>query len=77
MESNNILLNAFAKACLGKSGPALQTYYRSLVFSGKWSMPLSFASDAAVIAYVGRTPGAIGYVHDAAESSGVKTLRVR
>ena len=77
METNGAVLTAFAKTYLGKSGAALQAYYRSLVFTGKWSMPVAFATDSAVIAYVARTPGAIGYVRENVESDGVKVLKVR
>jgi TonB family protein len=52
----------------------LQAYYRTLVFTGKGSMPREFGSDAEVVAYVARTRGAIGYVGSAASLEGVKTL---
>jgi len=67
---------AFVKDYLGKSDSALQTYYRSLVFSGKGSMPKAVGSDAEVVAYVARTRGAIGYVGPGARTDGVKTLVV-
>jgi len=62
---------------LGKTGPALSTYYRSLVFTGKASMPKICASDADVIAYVAKTKGAIGYVSAEAKAPGTKTLGVK
>jgi ABC-type phosphate transport system substrate-binding protein len=62
---------------IGKSEAALETYYRSLVFTGKGSMPKSLASEAAVVAYVAQTKGAIGYVSSAAATAGVKTLEVK
>src|ERR1017187_9148991 len=43
---------AFIKEYLGKSDAALQTYYRSLVFTGKASMPKTLGVDAEVVAYV-------------------------
>src|SRR5262245_51276428 len=43
---------AFCKEYLGKSDVALTTYYRSLVFTGKASMPKTLDSDADVVAYV-------------------------
>jgi TonB family protein len=67
---------AFVKDYLGKSDSVLQTYYRSLVFSGKGSMPKAVGSDAEVVAYVARTRGAIGYVGSGARTDGVKTLVV-
>lgn len=62
---------------LGKTDAALSTYYRSLVFTGKGSMPKICGSDAEVVEYVAKTKGAIGYVSDAASVAGVKTLTVK
>ena len=68
---------AFLKEYLGKTDAALQTYYRSLVFTGKASMPKVLGSDAEVAAYVAKTKGAIGYVGAAVSAPGVKTLEVK
>jgi hypothetical protein len=68
---------AFIKQYLGKNDTALQAFYRSLVFTGKASMPKSLASDAEVVAYVAKTKGAIGYVSGGASTEGVKTLEVK
>ena len=68
---------AFLKEYLGKSDAALQTYYRSLVFTGKASMPKTLAGDAEIVAYVAKTKGAIGYVSAGASVAGVKTLEVK
>ena len=67
----------FVKAYLGKTDAALQTYYRSLVFTGKASMPKAFGTDAEVVAYVAKTKGAIGYVSSGAGTAGVKVLEVQ
>ena len=67
----------FLKEYLGKTDAALQTYYRSLVFTGKGSMPKVFASDAEAVAYVAKTKGALAYVGAGAATAGVKTLDVR
>jgi len=67
---------AFVKQYLGKTDDALQTYYRSLVFTGKGSMPKMLGSDAEMVAYVAKTKGAIGYVSAGASVEGVKTLEV-
>jgi len=68
---------AFLKEYLGKTDAALQTYYRSLVFTGKASMPKMLAADAEVVAYVAKTKGAIGYVSADTSADGVKTLEVK
>lgn len=68
---------AFLKSYVGKSDSALETYYRSLVFTGKGSMPKSFASDAEVVAFVEKTKGAIGYVAAGAGVGGAKVLDLK
>jgi ABC-type phosphate transport system substrate-binding protein len=69
--------DAFVKQYIGRTTMALESYYRSLVFTGKGTMPKVLASDEAMVAYVGRTKGAIGYVSAAANSDGVKILEVK
>lgn len=77
LEKGGSTHEAFIKQYLGKTDAALQTYYRSLVFTGKASMPKILGADADVVAYVAKTKGAIGYVSAGAGTSGVKTLEVR
>jgi ABC-type phosphate transport system substrate-binding protein len=67
----------FLKKYLQKSDSALNTYYRSLVFTGKGLMPKFLESEAGIIAYVSRTKGAIGYVSAHASATGTKALSVR
>jgi ABC-type phosphate transport system substrate-binding protein len=66
----------FLKTYLGKSDPALRNHFKSLVFTGKGSMPKSLGSDAAIVAYVAKTKGAIGYVSAAAAGS-AKRLTIK
>jgi hypothetical protein len=77
LEKSGPAHEAFLKAYVGKNDTALQAFYRSLVFTGKASMPKSVGSDAEVIAYVAKTKGAIGYVSSATTAEGVKTLEVK
>jgi hypothetical protein len=67
----------FLKSYIGKSESALENYYRSLVFTGKGSMPKAFATDAEVVAYVEKTKGAIGYVGTATSTASAKVLEVK
>ena len=69
--------DAFLKEYLGKTDAALTTYYRSLVFTGKASMPKICDSDAAVVEYIAKTKGAIGYVSANAATAGTKTIEVK
>ena len=77
LQKGGAIHEAFVKEYLGKTDAALQTYYRSLVFTGKASMPKTLGSDAEVVAYVAKTKGAVGYVGAGAGTPGVKALDVR
>lgn len=67
---------SFLQQYLGKSDDDLQTYYRTLVFTGKGSMPKELASDSEVVAYVARTKGAIGYVDAEIDTNGARTISI-
>jgi hypothetical protein len=69
--------DAFLKEYLGKTDAALQTYYRSLVFTGRGAMPKTVGGEADVIGYVAKTKGAVGYVSDGTTAPGTKTLSVK
>ena len=77
LQKSGAVHEAFVKDYLGKNDSALQTYYRSLVFTGKGSMPKTVGSDAEVVAYVAKTKGAVGYVSASASTEGVKVLQVK
>ena len=76
LEKSGPAHDAFLKECVGKSDAALNTYYRSLVFTGKGSMPKTLGSDQEIVEYVAKTKGAIGYVGAGTTVSGAKTLAV-
>lgn len=67
----------FLKTYVGKSDQGLRNHFKSLVFTGKGSMPKSFGSDADIVKYVATTKGAIGYVDAGAEVAGVKKITVK
>jgi len=77
LQKSGAVHEEFLKSYVGKTESALETYYRSLVFTGKGSMPKSFASDAEVAAYVEKTKGAIGYVAAASATGNAKVLDVK
>jgi hypothetical protein len=77
LQNSGATHDAFLKEYVGKQSSVLQAYYRSLVFTGKASMPKVTAADAETVAYVARTKGAVGYVSAAASTDGVKVLAVK
>jgi len=62
---------------IGKSDSAFRASWRSIVFSGQGIMPKTFDSESAIVDYVARTPGAIGYIGKSAPHEGVNVLPVR
>ena len=68
---------AFIKQYIGKTPATLANYYRSLVFTGRGTMPQMLASDAELVEYVARTKGAVGYVSGGANIENVKILEVK
>ena len=77
LEKGGAVHEAFLKDYLGKTDSALETYYRSLVFTGKAAMPKTLGADSEVVAYVAKTKGAIGYIAADAPAEGVKILEVK
>ena len=71
LEKSGAAHEAFLSKCVGKSDSALVTYYRSLVFTAKGSLPKTLSSDEEVAAYVSQTRGAVGYVSASAAAPGV------
>ena len=59
---------------VGKTESGLQASWRMKVFTGKGVMPHACDSEDALVAYVGATPGAIGYISAGKTPAGVKVL---
>jgi ABC-type phosphate transport system substrate-binding protein len=68
------LREEFSRSVHGKAAAAVKSYWNQQIFSGRSLPPLEKPSDADVLAYVKATPGAVGYVSNAADTSGVKVL---
>jgi ABC-type phosphate transport system substrate-binding protein len=67
---------AFSKEVLGKSVPAVVSYWQQQIFSGREVPPPQKGNDAAVIDFVKANAGAVGYVAAGAAPAGVKVLAV-
>ena len=66
----------FLKKYLGKSSSQFQRYFRTLVFTGKGSIPKSFDSEEAVVGFVTGTDGAIGYISNGTATGSAKVLTI-
>jgi len=64
----------FYQKLAGKSLAQVEAVWAKIEFSGKGSMPKSYASDAAVKKAIAADPGAIGYIEKASVDDSVKVL---
>ncbi len=67
--ANDILMKR-----LGKTPQQFQTGWKKLVFTGKGAMPEQVDSEDALVAFVAKTPGAIGFVDKAKAKDPVKAI---
>lgn len=67
----------FSQDVIGRSVSAVKSYWQSLIFAGRDIPPPELDSDAQIVEYVQKHPGAIGYVSPSADVSGVKLLAVK
>jgi len=66
----------FVQDVLHRSVEAIRSYWQQQIFSGRGLPPAELDGDAAVIRYVLRNRGAIGYVSGAATVQSVKVVNV-
>jgi ABC-type phosphate transport system substrate-binding protein len=67
---------SFTREVHRKSAAGLRAYWQQRIFSGRDVPPLQRESDAEVIEFVRKNPGAVGYVSAAASVAGVKAIKV-
>lgn len=67
----------FSEAVLGRSVAAVRKYWQQQIFSGRGLPPPELDSEQAVVSFVAKHRGGLGYVGSGVELSGVKVLTVR
>ena len=68
---------SFTKDVHKKDVEQVKGYWQQLIFTGQGAPPIEKGSDDEVVAFVAKTPAAIGYVSStAALGSGVKTVQI-
>ena len=76
--SRSAVREAFSRGVLRQPLPAVESYWRRQIASGRALPPPVKTSDAEVLAYVASTPGAVGYVSGGLNlTPGVKPLRLK
>lgn len=68
---------SFLKTYIGKTPAQFAATWKKIVFTGKAKAPQECKDDAALIAFVAATPGAIGYVAEGSAPAGVKVVAVQ
>lgn len=68
---------SFSRGILKRTVAAVRSYWQQRIFSGRDVPPPELDSDASVIAYVERTPGAVGYVASGAKLGTSRELQVQ
>lgn len=66
----------FSGSVLGRTVGAVKAYWQNQIFSGRGVPPPEVSDDAAVLDYVKKNPGAIGYVSANAGTEGVKVISI-
>jgi hypothetical protein len=67
----------FSSDVHNRSVAAIRNYWQQVIFSGRGVPPPELENDEAVVRFVARHPGAVGYVSGAADVAMVKVLLVR
>lgn len=76
LPKGNTSRNLFYSSVVKKSEQKLKGYWAKIVFSGKGIPPKIFKTDAEVVHWVAKTPGALGYVDRSAVDDSVKVLLI-
>lgn len=75
-EETSIVRIRFTTVVHRKRVSAVRTYWHQQIFSGREMPPPEKASDAAVVAFVRATPGAVGYVSSQAPTPGLTRIEL-
>ena len=67
----------FVRQYLRKDVRQFSTFWKRLLFTGKGVPPTSFTKEEEVVAFVAKTPGAIGYVSRKANLKGVVVVPIQ
>lgn len=67
----------FSESVLKRGVGAVRSYWQQRIFSGRDVPPPELDSEASVVSFVAKFPGAIGYVSGSAKLSGVAELGIK
>jgi len=67
----------FLKKRVKKSQKQFGTFWKKAVFSGTGEMPAAFDTEADLVMFISRTPGAVGYVDESTAHDEVKVISIK
>ena len=74
---DSVTRRRFSRAVLQRSVAAVKSYWQQRIFSGRELPPPELESDEAVLSYVTKHRGALGYVSGAAKLDGAKLVQIQ
>jgi hypothetical protein len=74
--SDSPVRRRFTDEVLNRSVAAVKSYWQQAIFAGRDIPPPELESDEAVVRFVLRYPGAVGYVSGAVNLGGARVLRI-
>jgi len=77
LSPGSLVRRAFSNEVIGRSVAAVRHYWQQRIFSGRDVPPPELDSEEAVLRYVARYRGALGYVSVTAKLAGLKVLSLR
>ena len=77
LDAGSLVRERFSQDILGRTVAATKNYWQQMIFSGRDLPPPEFETDDAVIKYVLKFPGAVGYVSGNANLGAAKILAVK
>jgi hypothetical protein len=77
LRPDNPVRRHFTEGVLKRSLGAVRSYWQQRIFSGRDVPPPELESDDAVVAFVAKYPGAVGYVSGAAKLVGARELLIK
>lgn len=77
LDGDSPVRRKFSEEVLQRSVAAVRSYWQQLIFSGRNVPPPELDADQAVVEYVAKHKGAIGYVSGSAVLEGVRPVAVK
>lgn len=76
LKADSAVRRRFSEQVLNRSVAAVKSYWQQRIFSGRGVPPPELESEQAVLGYVGKHPGAVGYVSATIPIGNARVIRI-